>query len=93
MNILEELWYGNIYPNEQSIRRDSEYAQALHKVVDEKDSLLPSLTSELQKGIEKLLDVQMEAAVIAERDAFITGFRLATQIMVDGLTASPITRN
>lgn len=51
MNILEELWYGNIYPNEQSIRKDSEYTQALRKVVDEQDSLLPSLSPELQKGM------------------------------------------
>lgn len=91
MNILEELWYGNIYPNEQSIRKDSEYAQALRKAAAEKDSLLPSLSPELQTGIEKLLDVQMDAAVIAERDAFVMGFRLATQIIVDGLTYPPIT--
>lgn len=75
MNILHELWYGNIYPSERPIMKDSEYAQALHKVADEKDSLLPSLSSELQKGIEKLLDVQMEAAVIAERDAFGSSYR------------------
>ncbi len=86
MNILEELWYGNIYPNEQAVRQNSEYAQALHKVVDEKENLLPNLAPELQKAIEKLMDVQMEAAVIAERDAFVMGFRLATQIFVDGLT-------
>lgn len=91
MNILHELWYGNIYPSERSIKKDSEYAQALHKVADEKDSLLPSLSTELQKGIEKLLDVQMEAAVIAERDAFVMGFRLAVQILVDSLTDPPIT--
>lgn len=91
MNILEELWYGNIYPNEQSIQKDSEYVQALRKVVDEKENLLPSLSPELQKGIEKLLDVQMEVAVIAERDAFVMGFRMATQIIVDGLTDPPVT--
>lgn len=91
MNILEELWYGNIYPNEQSIRKDSEYAQALRKVVDEKESLLPNLSPGIQKAIENLMDVQMEAAVIAERDAFVMGFRLATQIIVDGLTDPPVT--
>ncbi len=90
MNILEELWYGNIYPNEQAVRQNSEYAQALHKVVDEKESLLPNLAPELQKAIEKLMDVQTEAAVIAERDAFVMGFRLATRIIVDGLTDPPL---
>ena len=55
MNILHELWYGNIYPSERPIKKDSEYAQVLRKVVDEKENLLPSLSPELQKGIEKLL--------------------------------------
>ncbi len=91
MHILEELWYGNIYPNERSIRKDGEYAQALRKVVEEKECLLPTLASELRKAVEKLMDVQMEAAVIAERDAFIMGFRLATQIKVDSLTDPPVT--
>ena len=52
---------------------------------------MPSLSPEIQKAIEKLMDVQMEAAVIAERDAFVMGFRLATQIIVDGLTDPPVT--
>ncbi len=86
MSILQELWYGNVHPIERYMRQDSEYAQALHKLVDEQNRLLPGLAPELRKGIEKLLDVQMEAAVIAERDAFIMGFRLATQILIDGLT-------
>ncbi len=90
MNILGELWCGNIYPNEQATKQNSEYIQALHRVVDEKENLLPSLAPELQKAIEKLMDVQTEAAVIAERDAFVMGFRLATQIIVDGLTDPPV---
>ena len=90
VNILHELWYGNICPSERPIMKDSEYAQALHKAADEKDGLLSSLSSELQKGIERLLDVHMEAAAIAERDAFVMGFRLAVQILMDSLTDSPI---
>ena len=93
LSILEELWYGNIYPSERPVKKGSEYAQALHKAADEKDSLLPSLSSELQKGIEKLLDVQMDVAVIAERDAFVMGFRLAVQILVDGLVDPPVTHD
>ena len=91
VNILYELWYGNIYPSERPIKKDSEYAEALRKVAEEKESLLPSLAPELQTGIEKLLDAQMEAAVIAERDTFVMGFRLAVQILVDGLADPPIT--
>lgn len=51
MSILEELWYGNVYPSEQTIGKDSEYTQVLHKVVDEKEHLITSLTPEIQKAI------------------------------------------
>lgn len=91
VNILYELWYGNIYPSERPIKKGSEYAEALRKVAEEKESLLPILAPELQKGIEKLLDAQMEAAVIAERDTFVMGFQLAVQILVDSLADPPIT--
>ncbi len=85
MNILEELWYGNICPSEKPIRKNSEYANTLHKVVEVKERLQPKVPPELQPDLEELMDVQMEAAVVAERDAFQLGFRLAVQIMVDSL--------
>ncbi len=85
MNILEELWYGNVCPSEQPIQKGSEYARAIHRVVEEKERLLPTLSPELQRAVEELTEVQTEAAVIAERDAFVMGFRLAVHIMLDGL--------
>ncbi len=88
MKILEDLWHGNIYPSEEPIKKGGEYAQALHWVVDEKEALLPTLSPEIQKTIDKLMDVQMDAAVIAERDAFVMGFKLATRILVAAISDS-----
>ncbi len=84
MNILEELWYGNICPSEQPIRKSSEYARILRKVETERDKL-NSQPAQIQREIDRLLDTQMEAAAVGERDAFIMGFRLAAQIMADSL--------
>ncbi len=36
--------------------------------------------------MERILDAYAETESIAERDAFIMGFRLATRLMVDVLT-------
>ncbi len=83
MHTLQELWYGNIHPCEKPIQRGGEYARALHKFAEEKERLIPDLSPELQKIFEMLMDIQMEAAVIAERDAFVTGFRLATQLLME----------
>ncbi len=85
MHTLEELWYGNICPSDQPVQKESEYAQALHLVVAARESLPASLPSELQSKIDTLLDAQMSAAVIAERDAFVMGFRLAVQLLLDCL--------
>ncbi len=90
MNILKELWYGNIQTNELSNKKGSEYSKALHDLVEKEELLLPTLSPELQTAIEQLLDIQMEAAAIAERDAFITGFRLATQLLVAGSGHPPV---
>lgn len=82
LRIVIAMLTDSLHSGEQSVRKDSEYAQALHKVVEAKGSVLPSLSPEIQYTIEKLMDVQMDAAVLAERDAFAMGFRLAVQIMV-----------
>ncbi len=84
MKILEELWYGNICPNERKVEADSEYGVALRKLVEEQSKLSP----EVQQTIQKYVDAQMEAAILAERDSFITGFRLAVRLMAAGLENS-----
>ncbi len=86
MNILEELWYGNIDLGAQSLDKNSDYARALHKSANEWEKMSP----QIQKIIGKLVDAQMEAAGIAERDAFVLGFRLAVQLMAASLGAPPL---
>ncbi len=83
MNILEELWYGNVHPCEQPLKEGSDYAKAVRKVTKEKEQLLSCLSQEQQAALEKLLDVQIDATAFAERDAFIMGFRMASQLMAD----------
>ncbi len=89
MSIIEELWYGNIYPSEHPIKNNSEYMAALRKVLAEKESLSAKLPPEYGKALEQLLDAQSNVDIIAERDAFILGFRLAAQLMADAL-GSPL---
>ncbi len=81
MNILEDLWYGNIYPSERNVEKGSEYAEALCKLVEEQGKLSP----EIHKSIQKYAQAQMEATMLAERDAFMAGFRLGVQLVVAGL--------
>ncbi len=86
MNILEELWYGNIRLNERSVPGNSDYAECLRRVICQKEMLLADVPETLRKKMERILDAYVETESIAERDAFIMGFRLATRLMVDVLT-------
>ncbi len=88
MNILEELWYGNIHPGERPIRKGSEYARIFCKVAEEKEKLKPNLPTRCQENLESLMDLQLEATATAEKDAFLLGFHLATKILVEGLAES-----
>ncbi len=92
MSILEEFWYGNIHPCEQYIQKDSAYFGVLRKADGVKHQLLTVLSPEHQAIVDKLMDAQTEAATIAERDAFLMGFRTAVQMLMDSLRSSPESR-
>ncbi len=53
---------------------------------------MPGLSPEMGAAVEKLLDVQMYAAVIAERDAVVLGFRLAVQMILDATRILPVSQ-
>lgn len=86
MGVLEELWYGNIYPSERPIQKGSGYAAALEKFNKEKETLLSGLSPEVHSIFEKLLDKKIDPNTVAEREAFVLGFRLAAQLLIDSLT-------
>ena len=46
MNILEDLWFGNISPWEREFKKDSPYAELLALVVRHQEDLLSRLNDE-----------------------------------------------
>ena len=46
MNILEDLWFGNISPWERLFKKDSAYAELLALVVRHQEALLSRLNDE-----------------------------------------------
>ena len=46
MQILEDLYLGDIRPNERGFKRNSQYAKALDEVVKAGDALTGGLTEE-----------------------------------------------
>lgn len=83
MNILEELYYGNIVPNEKCAKLNSEVKELL-KLLNRNEVKLTVTFSEKQKiTFEKYKDCNREISEICEKDAFLNCFRLGARIIIE----------
>lgn len=82
MTILQELWYGNIRPNEDKIITDEE-KRLVELIARNHEILSSSLKNEDLDVFEKYADCFTEYASLIECLAFKIGFKLATSILMD----------
>ena len=64
MLILEDLYLGDIRPNERGFKRNSQYAKALDELVKVGDALTDGLTEEQKKLFEDYMTAQREVTVL-----------------------------
>ena len=83
MTMLEDLYYGNISPHERYIKRGTRVDKLVKKKKKNEDELTAGLTEKQKETFEKFKDCQGELSCITEREAFSSGFILATRIMVE----------
>ena len=88
MKILEDLYYGNIIPQEKTFIDDSRYGTLLTYVQLHMDNLCASLTDDQKETFEKFHDCKEEMQTISEVNAFISGFKLAMRIMIEVMDTS-----
>ena len=86
MQILEDLYLGDIRPNERSFKCNSQYAKALDAVVKVGDQLTESLNAEQKQLFEDFMDAQREVTVLTDCETFCLAFKLGAKIMMDVLT-------
>ena len=87
-NILEELWYGNIHPQEQSADHNREVKNLIGLMGKNRDKLSDTLTDEQKETLEKYDDCVNEMNGIIEREIFAYAFRLGGRLMLETLTES-----
>lgn len=80
MTILQELWYGNIRPNEDKIITDEE-KRLVELIARHHETLSSSLKNENLVVFEKYVDCFTEYASLIEAQAFKIGFKLAVKLM------------
>lgn len=81
-NILEEFWYGNIIPQEQSIEKNREIKELLKLMGRNRDNLCDSMTAQQRETLEKYDDCVNEMHNIMEVEIFSYAFRLGGRLML-----------
>ena len=80
---LEDLYFGNIAPNEQKMAPDSELMKAVDRVTRCERQLTELLDEDGQTILTKLTRSQHEINSITALENFILGFWLGARIMAE----------
>lgn len=83
MYVLEKLWKGEVRPDERSFRKDSRYAELMHKSSKLEDAFCEELSTAGKKIYNEHYEAQMQMLDISEQDAFVQGILLGARFMLD----------
>ncbi len=88
---LEDLYYGNINPNEISFVRGSENGKCFDKVTELSKSVCSQLSEEYINKMNVLESTYTRIPSETEREYFIFGFKLGAKIMIEVYNGRSIT--
>ena len=83
---LEDLWHGNISPQEDSRNNTPEMKQLMEYMARHHDDLLKTMTDEQKEIFEKFDDCWSEYSNYAEEAIFEYAFKLGMQIAIQTLS-------
>ena len=88
MNIIEELYNGNINPQSKCFDQNSEYGKLIKIICDHENKLTAYLNAvsdekEGQQLLSQLITAQNEMSCINEFEWFEEGFKLGARLMLD----------
>ncbi len=85
MEFIEELFFGNIKPNEQGFCRDINFIRAQNIFCDNENKLTKALNGEELKLFLELVNASDDINAITQVQTFKLGFRLGVQMMCDSI--------
>ena len=83
MNLLENLFFGNVDPQTRAVKPGSRADKLRIYVTDYLPEIENALPDEQRGVLNKILDAQSELDTITELDSFIVGFRLGAAFTYD----------
>ena len=85
MSFLDELYYGNINPNENRNRKHLPYEKAIKNLSDIESKLTKEVNGENLKLFNDLVNASDEINATSGVENFKIGFRLGVLMMCDSL--------
>ena len=83
--ILDELYFGNIVPDEQYIVKGSEYEKEMNHLVNLEEKLEESLNDKEREILIKYRESSLNITSITSKEmwkkGFITGLRIGVEVM------------
>ena len=83
---IEELWHGNIIPQEDSRTNSPEMKELFDYIARHHEDLEKSFSDEQKEIFEKFHDCWSEYASLAEEAIFAYAFKLGANLMLETLT-------
>ena len=84
-NILEDLYFGKITPNEQDITPGSPLQQAMDQAEKYEEKLTSLLEGEEKTMLLRLLNAENEISSTMALENFVLGFRLGMRMTIEAL--------
>ena len=85
-SVINELWHGNIVPQEDSRNNSHEMKELMEYMARHHEDLLKTMTDEQKEIFEKFDDCWSEYMSLAEASIFEYAFKLGMQIAIETLT-------
>lgn len=82
-NIIEELYYGNIEPQELNSELSAKLKKKLNSLAEKEEQLTAKLNGEEKDLFLNYASTYVEFSTISNSDSFISGFRLGAKFTYD----------
>ena len=86
ISMIQELWHGNVIPQEDGRTNSKEMKELLGYMSRHHEDLEKSLTDEQKEIFEKFHDCWSEYMSLGEASIFEYAFKLGMQIAIEALT-------
>lgn len=88
MNILDDLYYGNINISAMDIKDIPELKEALDKAVKSEEELRAKVNNECKEALKHFVDENDHLIDVVSRSMFAEGFKCGMRLTIAGMTTT-----